>query len=104
MDEARTGKRFPLHLPIRLEGSTPGSKPVGSTDNLSAAGAYLVLDRGFDEGSLVNFEITIPASAIGTAEDVTVRCQGRVVRSDPKGNENGVACVIETYEFVRPGK
>ncbi len=105
MDDSRTGKRFPVQLPIRMEGSDPKSEPVGSTDNISAAGVYLVLDRGFDPGSVVKFEMTIPAEAIGAPEDMTVRCQGRVIRTDVKGpRQNGVACVIDSYEFVRPGE
>ncbi len=105
MDEARTGKRFPVNLPIRLEGSDAKAEPAGSTDNISAAGVYLVLDRGLDPGSVVKFEMTIPAEAIGAPQDMTVRCQGRVLRSDPKGpRQNGVACVIDSYEFVRQGE
>ncbi len=101
MDESRTGKRFPVNLPIRLEGDETKT-PVGSTDNMSAAGVYLVLDRSFDPGSTVRFEMTIPAEAIGAPQDMTVRCLGRVLRSDPKGpKQNGVACVIDSYEFVR---
>ncbi len=105
MDEARTGKRFPVNLPIRMEGSESTSDPVGSTDNISAAGVYLVLDRSMDPGSTIKFEMTIPADAIGAPQDMTVRCQGRVLRSDPRGpRQNGVACVIDQYEFVRPGE
>ncbi len=104
MDEARTGRRFPVNLPIRLEGQ-PNSEPVGTTDNISAAGVYLVLDRSFDPGSTVKFEMKIPAEAIGAEHDMTVRCLGRVVRTDPKGpRQNGVACVIDSYEFVRSGE
>lgn len=105
MDEARTGKRFPVNLPIRLEGEDAHSEPVGSTDNISAAGVYLVLDRSLEEGSSLSFEMTIPADAIGAPQDMTIRCQARVLRSDPKGpRKNGVACVIDHYEFVRQGE
>ena len=105
MDESRTGKRFPVNLPIKMEGEEEQSASIGSTDNISAAGVYLVLDRSMDPGSTIKFEMTIPADAIGAPQDMTVRCQGRVLRSDPKGpRQNGVACVIDSYEFVRPGE
>jgi len=105
VDEARTGKRFPVSLPIRLDGAEAQSEPVGSTDNISAAGVYLVLDRSLDPGSVVKFEMTIPAEAIGAPTDMTIRCQARVLRSDPKGpRQNGIACVIDNYEFIRPGE
>lgn len=107
MIEFRTGKRFPLQLPIRVEGLEPGSVHSGETQNLSASGAYLSLDADLQVGSDVDFEMTIPAAAIGAATDVVVRCRGRVVRSGsetPEGdalNKTGVACVIDTYEFIR---
>lgn len=105
MDEARTGKRFPVSLPIRIEGAEATAQPIGSTDNISAAGVYLVLDRSFDPGSVVKFEMTIPKDAIGANADMRVRCEGRVIRSEAKGtHQNGVACVIDSYEFVRPGE
>ncbi len=41
----------------------------------------------------------------GGKENVTIHCNGRVVRTDEpagKDSENrGVACVIDSYEFVR---
>jgi PilZ domain len=105
VDEARTGKRFPVALPIRLDGDDATAEPVGSTHDMSAAGVYLVLDRTMDPGSIITFVMTIPADAIGAPQDMTVRCTGRVIRSDPKGpRQNGVACVIDSYEFVRPGE
>jgi hypothetical protein len=44
---------------------------------------------------------------IGAKKDVAIRCQGRVVRTGAVKKEkagarkNGVACVIDNYEFVR---
>jgi hypothetical protein len=40
----------------------------------------------------------------GGAENVKIQCKGRVVRTDESGEGNegrGVACVIDSYEFVR---
>jgi len=30
-----------------------------------------------------------------------VQCKGRVVRKDGAGEDQGVACVIDSYDFVR---
>jgi hypothetical protein len=54
----------------------------------------------------VEFEITLPPEVTGSKEDVVIQCRGRVVRTDEPntgaGVENrGVACVIDSYEFVR---
>ncbi len=105
MDEARTGKRFPVHLPVRMaDGTQAVASPVGTTSNISAAGVYVVLDRGFEIGSTVTFEMTVPKDSIGAEQDMTIMCKARVVRNDEQGVKTGIACVIDSYEFVRPGQ
>jgi hypothetical protein len=102
-EEARTGKRFPLELPIKIhKGETGDSK--GVTGNLSAAGVYIRADASMEIGSPVEFEITLPPEMTGGQENVTIQCKGRVVRADETGEGGegrGVACVIDSYEFVR---
>ena len=105
-EEARTGKRFPLELPIKIhkgEGGTAADSN-GVTGNLSAAGVYIRADASMEIGSPVEFEITLPPEMTGGQENVTIQCKGRVVRSDETGEGGegrGVACVIDSYEFVR---
>jgi len=102
--EARTGKRFPLELPIKIHKESAGSGAQGTTGNLSAAGVYIRADASLEIGSPVEFEITLPPDVTGGQENVTIQCKGRVVRSDPTGASpegKGVACVIDSYEFVR---
>jgi len=77
------------------------------TGNLSAAGVYIRADASLDVGAPVEFEITLPPEVTGGKEDVVIQCRGRVVRTDepavgsaPSDNR-GVACVIDSYEFVR---
>jgi len=101
-EEARTGKRFPLELPIKIHKGETDAK--GVTGNLSAAGVYIRADATMEIGSPVEFEITLPPEMTGGQENVTIQCKGRVVRSDETGEGGegrGVACVIDTYEFVR---
>ncbi len=104
VSEARTGKRFPLHLPIKLHNEGESGEAKGTTGNLSAAGVYIRADASMEIGSPVEFEITLPPDVTGGQENVVIQCKGRVVRSDPSGNSpdgKGVACVIDSYEFVR---
>jgi hypothetical protein len=71
---------------------------------LSAAGVYIRADASLEVGSPVEFEITLPPDVTGGQESVKIACKGRVVRSDPTGSTpdgKGVACVIDSYEFVR---
>jgi len=102
VSEARTGKRFPLELPIKIHKDDASGDSKGVTGNLSAAGVYIRADASLEMGSPVEFEITLPPDVTGGKEDVTIQCKGRVVRKDETGNEGrGVACVIDSYEFVR---
>ena len=98
VSEARTGKRFPLELPIKIQGVEQDSM----TGNMSAAGVYIRGNPALDIGSNVEFEIALPPELTGGNEHVVVQCKGRVVRKDPgAGETHGVACVIDSYDFVR---
>ena len=108
MTEARTGKRFPLHLPIKIhKEDSAGEISSGMTGDLSAAGVYIRANAALEVGSPVEFEITLPPEVTGGKEDVVIQCRGRVVRTDEpnasaeSGDNRGVACVIDSYEFVR---
>jgi hypothetical protein len=104
MSEARTGKRFPLELPIRIR--RKGGEDRATTADMSAAGVYIMADTDLAVGSAVEFDITLPAKVLGTPADVEVHCTGRVVRKETgaggsKKKKNGVACVIDQYQFIR---
>jgi len=107
VSEARTGKRFPLQLPIKIHNEDTAGDTSGITGNLSAAGVYIRADASLEVGSPVEFEITLPPEVTGGKEDVVIQCRGRVVRTDEpnasaeSGDNRGVACVIDSYEFVR---
>jgi PilZ domain-containing protein len=109
VSEARTGKRFPLHLPIKIHGEGTSIDAKGMTGDLSAAGVYIRADASLEVGSPVEFEITLPPEVTGGKDNVVIQCRGRVVRTDEpnagagSGDNRGVACVIDSYEFVRNG-
>lgn len=107
MSEARTGKRFPLELPIKIHRAEESGEHAGVTGNLSAAGVYIRGDANLEIGSNVEFEISLPPEVTGAKEPVMVKCSGRVVRRDEptaggkSSDTHGVACVIDSYDFVR---
>jgi hypothetical protein len=104
VSDARTGKRFPLELPIKIHKADAPGESSGVTGNLSAAGVYIRADASLEMGSPVEFEITLPPEVTGGKENVVIQCRGRVVRTDEVGESSGsrgVACVIDSYEFVR---
>ncbi len=102
--DARTGRRFPVHIPVRVGDSPVSAELVGTTENISSSGAYFWLDTPPEIGSIIECEMTIPSKTIGARTDVTLRCLARVVRTDAPNQDaqTGVACVIDSYEFVRP--
>ena len=91
---------------------TGQSKEKSTTLNVSGAGVYVQSSSKMEAGNKIEFDITLPASILGTKTDVGIHCKGRVVRVDaPKGNsgkqkngKQGVACVIDHYKFVRKTK
>ena len=107
VSEARTGKRFPLELPIKIHKQDAGGESSGVTGNLSAAGVYIRADASLEVGTPVEFEIALPPEMTGAKENVVIQCRGRVVRTDEPASggkpseARGVACVIDSYEFVR---
>src|SRR5258707_7917042 len=97
VSDARTGKRFPLELPIKIHKEDTADNTSGMTGNLSAAGVYIRADASLEVGSPVEFEITLPPEVTGGKEDVVIQCRGRVVRTDEpntsveSGENRGVA-------------
>ena len=107
MADARTGKRFPLNLPINIRPGKAAKGAKATTSNVSAAGIYIEGDENLEIGSTIDFDIVLPAKIVGSDRDVEVTCKGRVVRRDGKGKakgKSGIACVIDTYKFVRKKK
>ncbi|MBZ5648535.1 MAG: PilZ domain-containing protein [Acidobacteriia bacterium] len=106
MSDSRTGRRFPLELPISIRDKKT-KKLKGTTSNVSAAGVYMQARADLELGSKVKFEIMLPGSMIGAKKDVAIECSGRVVRcSDKTARKSrskgpGLACVIDSYKFVR---
>lgn len=99
-DARRTGKRFPLELPITIH--KKGSRAAaGKTANVSAAGVYIQSASEIAVGSPIEFDITLPGKVVGTDHDVEIHCKGRVVRSEDAKKKHGVAAVIDQYKFVR---
>ena len=110
--DVRTGRRFPLQLPITIsEGESP-RKHQGTTANVSAAGVYVQAEKPLKVGSRITFEITLPKQVLCAERDVRIRCAGRVVRAEssrrvPRTKQaarerlRGMACVIDQYRFVR---
>jgi len=110
--DVRTGKRFPLQLPITISESASLHKHRGTTANVSAAGVYVRAEKPLKVGAKISFDIMLPGQVLGTAHDVKIRCAGRVVRAESsrpaprtkaaaREKLRGMACVIDQYRFIR---
>jgi hypothetical protein len=107
----RTGKRFPLTLPITLKTKKSARSENATTRNVSAAGVYIQANSKLEIGATIEFDITLPPEIVGTDKGVDIHCKGRVVRLEAskdgrngKGkapSKKGVACVIDHYKFIR---
>ncbi len=94
----RTAVRFPMRLPLEL--FTAGGSLYATTRNISANG---ILFSGTDlpeVNSAIEFTINMPGAIMGTQEDVTVHCHGRIVRHQQQGGESQAAAIIDEY-FMR---
>jgi len=105
LSELRTGKRFPLSLPITIRGKKVLKGKTAKTTDVSAAGVYIEADADLEVGTKIEFDILLPAKVAGTDTDVEIVWKGRVVRINSSGKAKqrkaGVACVIDQYKFVR---
>jgi hypothetical protein len=99
--ERRAMRRFDMRLPavVRLEGSNDFHT---ETQNVSARGVFLYLDRAVQAGAKLEVTLTFPPH-ITLTDAVRVRFHSRVIRvENPSPSARvGVAAMIEDYEFLR---
>ncbi len=91
----RTSVRFPMKLSLQLE--TSCGTVEATTDNISANGILFTGPNLPGVDSRIEFTIRMPAAILGTPEDVSVHCIGRVVRHEQIGGESQAAAIIDEY-------
>lgn len=91
----RTAVRFPMRLDLRLH--TKDGTVAAETENISANGILFTGSSIPDVDSSITFTITMPASIMGTPEDVSVDCTGRVVRHQKINEALYAAAIIDEY-------
>ena len=101
--DRRAMRRFDMRLPasVEVEDAALGEL-LTETQNVSARGVFLYLDRPLAEGSRMHVTLTLPPH-ITLTDPVRVRFTARVVRSEAPlpASRIGIAAVIEEYEFLR---
>jgi len=107
--ERRGAQRFEMHLPLAVH--FDGRTVPGFTQDLSGRGIFLYAETTLMEGAIVELTFTMP-SEITLAENMPVRCRGRVLRASPShadhsqaghsqaGQRNGIAVQFDSYEYL----
>lgn len=91
----RTAVRFPMKLALRVLSNDEHFD--ATTEDISANGLLFVGDRLPEVDTAIEFVISMPSDAMGSSQDVTVHCRGRVVRREQEGSQQRAAAVIDEY-------
>ena len=100
--ERRATRRFDMRLPatVKTIDGDPNELPT-ETQNVSARGVFLYLDRPVEPGTRLEVTLTFPPQITQT-DSVRVRFLARALRVERGPLAGiGVAAFIEEYEFVR---
>ena len=87
-----------MKLAVQLTTST--GMLQATTDNISANGILFTGPSLPAVDSHIEFTISMPAAIMGTSDDVSVHCLGRVVRHQVQGEATQAAAIIDEY-FMR---
>ena len=96
-------RRFDMRLPAIVKVTDDSvDELLTETQNVSARGVFLYLDRPLAAGSRIHVTLTFPPHVTLT-EPLRVRFTARVVRAEKPlpGSRIGIAAVIEQYEFLQ---
>jgi len=101
LSDRREARRFVMTLPVRVLAHDASSPELrANTRDVSYRGLYFLTDARFEDGTEIDFILTLPQQMI-SAGDVNIRCHGKVVRIEPSENgKTGIAAKIDKYEFV----
>jgi len=112
--ERRAAQRFEVHLPLTVH--YEGRAVPGFIQDLSGRGIFFFAEAALPEGAIVELTFNMP-SEITLAENMPVRCRGRVLRSSaspkvqassgqassgqPLGNQRtGIAVRFDSYQYL----
>lgn len=93
----RGAARYPLHLGVTL--LADGHEYEALTEDLSASGVLLRLQKPLPEGQQIEFLLEVPAGTLEFSVTAAVHCSGRIVRSYWNLGQPFAAAVIDEYRF-----
>src|ERR1700687_3928181 len=97
--ERRGAQRFAVHLPLAVH--FEGRTVPGFTQDLSGRGIFFYAETALAEGAVVELAFTMP-SEITLAENMPVRCRGRVrlASASQAGQRRGIAVQLDSYQYL----
>jgi hypothetical protein len=97
--ERRGAQRFEVHLPLAVH--FEGQTVPGFTQDLSGRGIFFYAETALPDGAVVELTFTMP-SEVTLAENMPVRCRGRVLRASASsvGQRNGIAVQLDSYQYL----
>lgn len=93
----RNAVRFPLHLAARVH--TEDGTVDAMTEDISATGVLFNMPFAPSIDSILRWTLQIPRADMGSSNDVTVECVGRVVWHRPVPGGEQVGAVIDGYHM-----
>jgi hypothetical protein len=90
--ERRRAVRFPITIPVELEGGT------GVTRDVSLSGLYFETEQWFAPGEPIRLTLILERASPG--DTIRVQCEGRVVRVVDSDTKTAVAVQITTHAFA----
>jgi hypothetical protein len=97
--ERRGAQRFEVNLPLAVH--FDGRTVPGFTQDLSGRGIFFYAETALAEGAVVELTFTMP-SEITLAENMPVRCRGRVLRASASqaSQRSGIAVQLDSYQYL----
>ncbi len=93
----RAAVRFPLHLPVSLH--VDGGLLQALTEDISSTGARFLTQVAPRVGSLLVWNLHLPAAVMGMPNAVDVDCVGRVVWTRVDADGVRVGALIDDYQL-----
>ena len=91
VSEQRRAPRHSGKLPVELESGK------GLTRDFSDSGIFFETEKSFTPGQPIEF--TIVLEHIDPERPVRLKCKGKIIRVEGKGQKIGVAASIQSYTF-----
>jgi hypothetical protein len=91
--ENRQANRYKGAFPIELKNGK------GITRDFNSSGIFFETDKSFIPGQSIEF--TIVLEYVDPDRPVHLRCRGKIVRVEDKGNKMGIASTISAYTFEK---